>query len=226
MSEHARKVLDDSRLVILSGIAGGGRNTIINYLVEHFDYTFLVSDTTRPPKLRDGVMEQHGVNYFFRKEAEMLADIQNGEFVEAEVIHNQQVSGTSIRELEKANQSGKIVLHEIEFGGVHNLAEAKPDADIIGVLPPNYNEWIRRFNKREVIHEQEFRNRLVTARKVLISMIEQPYFKFVINDSVERAAESIRLIAESGVYSEETHAHGQNVARELLQRVDETLGVG
>ena len=42
VSKHAQKVLDESRLVVMSGLAGGGRNTIINRLVEQYDYFFLV----------------------------------------------------------------------------------------------------------------------------------------------------------------------------------------
>lgn len=223
MSEHAKKVLDESRLVVVSGVAGGGRNTIINYLVEYHDYFFLVSDTTRPPKFRDGAMEVDGVNYHFRKEADMLRDIQAGEFVEAEIIHNQQVSGTSIRELERANGSGRIIIHEAEFGGVRNIAEAKPDAHIIGLLPPSYDEWIRRFQKREDIHEQEFINRLQTADKVLRNMLSEPYFKFVINRDVAQCAADIRAIVEDGVYDEEHRLTGEKVAREMLHEVEQVL---
>src|SRR4051812_6100284 len=96
VSDHAKQVLSGTPFVVLSSVAGGGRNTIIQYLVEQYDYGFIVSDTTRPPKVRDGKMEQHGVNYYFRNEDELLVDLRNGEFVEAELIHNQQVSGTSI----------------------------------------------------------------------------------------------------------------------------------
>lgn len=223
MSEHAKKVLRDSRLVVISGVAGGGRNTIINYLVEHHDYFFLVSDTTRPPKLRDGVMEVDGVNYHFREEADMLRDIQSGEFVEAEIIHDQQVSGTSVRELERANKSGRITLHEAEFGGVGNIAAHKPDAQVIGLLPPSYQEWIHRFQKREDIHTRELMNRLRTAEKVLENMLREPYFKFVVNRTVAQGAEDIRLIVEQGIYTAAQDETGRTVARDILLEVSRTL---
>lgn len=219
VSPHAQKVLDESRLVVLSGVAGGGRNTVINYLVEQHNYFFIVSDTTRPPKLRDGIMERDGVNYYFRSEADMLRDIQAGEFVEAEIIHNQQVSGTSIRELERANESGRISIIEAEFGGVHNIATSKPDAFVIGLLPPSYAEWIRRFQGREAIHEQEFKNRLQTAEKVLGNMLREPYFKFVINRTVEQCAADIRAIVEDDNYDDSHKQAGREVAQEILDRV-------
>lgn len=223
VSDHAQRILDNARLVVMSGLAGGGRNTIINRLVEQYDYFFLVSDTTRPPKMRDGRMEQDGVNYYFRKEEDMLHDIQNGEFVEAEVIHNQQVSGTSVREVERASQSGKIAIAETEFGGINNILQIKPDAFAIALLPPSYDEWIRRFRERETIHEQEFINRVMTAEKVLKNMLEKPFFKFVINDDIERCVQAVRDIVENGVYSNETHEIGRQIAQDILERVQQTL---
>lgn len=218
-SEHAQQVLQDARLVVMSGLAGGGRNTVINYLVEHHGYLFLVSDTTRPPKLRDGIMEQNGVQYYFRTETDMLHDIRSGEFIEAEIIHNQQVSGTSIRELERANESGKIAINDFEYLGAQNVAAAKPDAFIIGLLPPSYDEWIRRFQAREEIHPQEFLNRLRTAEKVLEAMLQREYYRFVINDTIEQAAQDLREIVEQGIVDPEKQKRGIQVATGILDRV-------
>lgn len=63
-----KSVMAATPFAALSGVAGGGRNTVINYLVDHYNFGFIVSDTTRPPKFRDGKMEQDGVQYYFRKE--------------------------------------------------------------------------------------------------------------------------------------------------------------
>lgn len=224
VSPHAQKVLNESRLVVLSGLAGGGRNTTINYLVEHYDYFFLVSDTTRPPKLRSGRMEEHGRHYYFRTEADMLQDIKNGEFIEAEIIHNQQVSGTSIRELTRANATHKIAIHDFEYGGAHNVAQAKPDAYVIGLLPPDYTEWLRRFRDREIIDKQEFTNRLQTGRAVLRNMLEQTYFKFVINNTIEQCAADVRAIVEAGLYDDAHHQAGRQVAHDILFEVERILG--
>lgn len=222
-SEHARRILEDMKLVAMSGLAGGGRNTIIDRLVQQHEYFFIVSDTTRPPKVRNGRLEQEGVNYYFRNEADMLKDIQNGEFLEAEIIHNQQVSGTSIRELERAKNSGKIAIHDFEYGGANNVAHAKPDAYIIGLLPPSYDEWIRRFRDREVITEQELANRMQTAEKVLENMLEKPYFKLIINDDIEACVADIQAVVERDEYSPAMAAAGKRVAIGVLQRVREAL---
>jgi guanylate kinase len=218
VSDYAKQVLAQTPFVVLSGVAGGGRNTIIKYLVDNYNYGFIVSDTTRPPKIRDGKMEVHGVNYYFRKEEELLDDLRNGAFIEAELIHNQQVSGTSLREVERIVAENKIPIGEFEFGGVNAIAAAKPDATIIGLLPPSYEEWIRRLTGREEMEQQEVINRFKTAETVLVNMLTKPYFKFVINNTVEQCAEDIRYIVEHPGENRESE-YAQDVANDLLQQV-------
>lgn len=219
VSAHGQDILAKTPFVALSGIAGGGRNTVIRKLVEKYNYIFAISDTTRPPKNRDGRLEEDGVDYYFRQEQEMLRDIQAGAFIEAEIIHNQQVSGTSIREIERTMATGKIPIHDFEYGGIKNVIAAKPDAVIIGLVPPSYAEWIRRLYTREPLHNQEFFNRLVTAEKVLENMLTYEYFKLVVNDSTEVCIEDIRQIVEFGNNEDEKATRAQVVVRHLLADV-------
>ena len=191
VSEHASKVLQDVDYVMLIGPAAAGRNTIINELVAQHDFRQIVSDTTRPPKFRDGKMEIDGINYFFRTEEGMLEDLRDGEFLEAELIHDQQVSGTSIRELEKAAAAGKPAVNEIEFGGAQNILKDKPDTKIIAILPPSFDVWHDRFTGRERITEDEFRNRVRTAQEVIKLIREEPRVRVVINHEFHEAAQEI-----------------------------------
>lgn len=223
ISPHAQTILDTTKLVIFTGVAASGRNTIINELVKTGKYHFIVSDTTRPPKLRDGHMEQDGVQYFFRTEADFLADLKAGEFLEAEVIHGQQVSGISIRELDRASKSGKIAINEVELGGARTIAAAKPDAYIIGVIPSSYDEWLRRFLGRETIADEEFMNRMRTAQKVLQQVLTHPAIKIVINDDLGQCVEDVRAIVERAAYSAAQHARGRKVTKDLLAHIDRTL---
>jgi guanylate kinase len=223
VSVHGKEVLASTPFVALMGLAGGGRNTIMRLLSERYNYIFAVSDTTRPAKFRDGRMEQNGIDYYFREEADMLKDIQDGEFIEAELIHDQQVSGTSIREVERAKSTGKIPIHDFEYGGAAAVHRAKPNADIIGLLPPSYDEWIRRFTNREEIHEQEFMNRLRTAKIVLERMLSEPYVKIVINDNMDQCMHDIRQIVESKQYPADVALERKAIAKDILRHVDDGL---
>ena len=223
VSERGKNMLATIPFVALSGIAGGGRNTVIRILVQKYNFVFMVSDTTRPPKLRDARMEENGVDYYFRSEQEVLRDIRDGEYIEAELIHNQQVSGVSIREVERVVATGKIPISDFEYKGIKNVRLAKPDATIIGLVPPSYDEWLRRLSNRETIHPKEFRNRLQTAEKVLENMLNEPHFKLVVNEDSDACAKEVRKIAELGIYSSEVEAHARSVVHELLRRVKEVL---
>lgn len=223
VSPHAQKILDSTNLVVMSGLSGSGRNTVINRLVEQHGYFFIVSDTTRPPKIRNGKLEQDGVHYFFRTEDDFLKDLKNGEFLEAEIIHNQQVSGVSIRELEKANASGKIAIHDFEYGGANNVVQAKADAHVIVLLPPSYDDWHERLSLRESMTGAELVNRMKTAEKVIKNALAKPDFKIVINEHVEACVEQIREIVEKGAYPKEQKQSGEKLARSILERIIEEL---
>ncbi len=185
------EILQTVPLVILLGVSGSGRNTIINHLVETERYKFIISDTTRPPKVRDGALEQDGVHYHFRTEEEVLRDLEQGKFLEAEIIHNQQVSGISIRELSTAVKSGKIPINEVDIAGTDNIRAAKRDTRFFFIVPPNYEEWMRRLGARETMSETEFTNRLETAIRVIEKGLSEDHFTFVINESSEASAHKI-----------------------------------
>lgn len=224
VSKHAKSILESTQLVILLGVFGAGRNSIINELCKSEKYYYIVSDTTRPPKVRDGVLELHGVHYYFRDESEMLRDIKKGEFLEAEVIHSQQVSGISIRELEKARNSGKVPITEVDLQGTVNILKTKPDTLMIFVVPPSYDEWIRRITAREEMSEQEFANRMATAQKILSSVLSSDAYKFVINDTLQKTASRVNELVKGGKHSEEHHQEAKNIATELLKAVNIKLG--
>lgn len=221
VSDRARQVLGGVKLVAVSGLAGGGRNTVISQLVANYTFAFIVSDTTRPPKVRDGTLERNGEQYYFRSEEEVLRDIKNGDFLEAEVIHSQQVSGVSIRELERLSTNGRTLISDFEYGGIANVIHAKPDAIAIGLLPPSYDEWVARLSRREVMTDDELQNRMHTAREVLSSMLERPYMQLVINDTIARCAETIDAIVHHDGYTAQMHAIGRQTAEAILQGIIE-----
>lgn len=217
-SPEVYEILRQIPLVIMLGVTGAGKNTIINHLLGSGQYHFVVSDTTRPPKLRDDKMEEDGVQYHFRRERDVLDDLKNGLFLEAELIHNQQVSGTSVRELMKAADSGKIPVNEIDFGGTINVRHAKPDTIFFFVIPPSFREWKYRLQGREIMSEDELKNRLETAVKVLDEGLSRNDFIFVVNESSHESAEEIDAYVH-----ERTVMADQNAARDLARQIRHDL---
>src|SRR5699024_8737685 len=134
-SDEAKALLARTRLVLLVGPSSSGRNTVINELLKTGKYHAIVSDTTRLPRVNNGIPEENGREYWFRAEADVLHDLQNGSFLEAAIIHKQQVSGISMRELAAAADEGKVAINEIEVVGADNIHAAKPDALFVFMLP-------------------------------------------------------------------------------------------
>ena len=218
MSADSQAMLRRTKLVLLEAISSSGRNTIIRELVKSGNFHYIVSDTTRSPRINDGVMEQNGVEYWFRKEADMLTELKRGDFIEAALIHNQQVSGISKRELERANQEGKIAITDIEIAGTQTIIEANPETLAIFVLTPSYVEWQRRLKLRGHMSEREVRNRMGSAKRELQAALRRPYYHFVINDQLAAAVRGIDKMAH-GKIDPQHEAEGRAVATEILQQL-------
>jgi guanylate kinase len=221
MSERAKTALEGLHLVLLVAATSTGRNTVINELVKNYDYYFIVSDTTRPPQFRDGKMEESGVQYFFRSEEDMLNDLKAGEFFEAELIHEQQVSGISIRELEKSKNLNKIAITDVDIGGINNALKAKPDIKPIFLLPPSFDEWQNRLTGRGRMTEHEIRNRLKTAEKIFDQGLHNNKFNFVIAEDVPHSAAVINDIVHGKMNPYQGKAVG--LIHELQGRLQQKL---
>ncbi len=216
LSKAARQILSQTRLVLLVAPTSSGRNHLIRELLKTGDYYYIVSDTTRKPRINDGVMEQSGVEYWFRDEQTVLEDIRNGKYLEAAVIHQQQVSGISIRELQRATDEGKIAITDAEIAGIDNAIKLKPDTIGIFVLPPSFDEWQRRLHHRGDMHTEEYKRRMESAVAEFTAALEHDYYRFVINDDVSSAVQQINTIAKMDSQTPEEQAHGRQLAEQLL----------
>lgn len=215
LSDEAQELLKKLRLVLLSGPSAAGRNTIIKYLVKGGDYQFIVSDTTRKPRVNDGVMEQDGVNYWFRNELDFLNDLKRGAFLEAEIIHEQQVSGISMRELERAYKSGKTAINEVEIGGFINILHLKPDTFGIFILPPSFDIWLERLQLRGQMPKEEIRSRLKTGVRIFSEALSRNDANIVINIKIEDTVAEIDALVKK--HSKHNTESGKKVASKLLK---------
>lgn len=223
ISDEAQNLLDQLRLVLLISPTSAGRNTIIKELVKSGEYEYIVSDTTRPKRINNGEEEKDGQEYHFKSEEEFITGLRAKEYLEAEIIHEQQVSGISMSELERVCELNKIAIDEMEIRGAARMSKVMPAVHTIFVLPPTYEEWMTRLRKRGHMHQEEMLNRLKSAEKEFIAAIENDYYKFVINADLAVATQKIREIVEENTYSAEDHKAGQDLAWKLLNQVKQEL---
>ncbi|WP_439565495.1 guanylate kinase [Microcella sp.] len=183
------------RLVVLAGPTAVGKGTVSGYIRQHHpDVLLSISATTRAP--RPG--EQNGVHYYFVDDAGFDALIERGELLEWAVVHNASRYGTPKPPVEAALAAGRSVLLEIDLAGARQVRAAMPDAVLVFLLPPSWEELVRRLLGRGTESPEEQARRLETARVELAAQDE--FDELVVNDDVRRAAQEVvdLLIVPSG----------------------------
>lgn len=214
ISQQGQAALNGIKIVLLTAATSTGRSVVVRHLMSSGQYYYIVSDTTRPPQVRDGRLEQDGVQYFFRKEEELLNDLKAGNFLEAEIIHGQQVSGISIRELEKARTSGKIAFTEADIEGVKNIKKVKSDAVAIFLLPPSFDEWMSRIEGRGGLSAEELDRRMISAERFWAEAPECGYFQFVVTEEPDKTIAIIESLVAGQPNPQQER--GIKLAAELL----------
>lgn len=223
LSDEAKRILANLNLVLLVGPTSSGKNTIIRELLKIGAYHYIVSDTTRQPRVNDGVLEENGREYWFRSEEDMLREIREGNFLEAAIIHNQQVSGTSIRELGKALETNKTALAEIEIVGAGKTYIAKPDTIIIFNVPPSFDIWMQRLKGRGQLPEAEIRRRLETSLAEYEAALTHDYYRFVINDNVSETVAAIDAMARQDAHDTSREYAARELVKDLHRQTNDYL---
>jgi guanylate kinase len=180
-----------SRLVVLAGPTAVGKGTVADFIRKHHPEVLLsVSATTRPP--RPG--ETDGVDYYFVDDTEFDRMIEAGEFLEWATVHNHHRYGTPRGPILAALAEGRSVLLEIDLQGARQVRRAFPDAQLVFLLPPTWEELVRRLVGRGTETEEERERRLETARVELGA--QEEFDHTVVNTDVEQAArEVVHLMA-------------------------------
>jgi guanylate kinase len=175
-----------NRLTVIAGPTAVGKGTVVKYILEHFDNVHLsVSATTRAP--RPGEVE--GQSYYFLSHDQFDQMIEDGDMLEYAVVHGQNKYGTPKQPVLAALAAGKQVILEIDIQGARQVKARMPEAQLVFIAPPTWQELVRRLEGRGTETPEEQARRLETAKVELEAQSE--FDHVVINDEVARCASEV-----------------------------------
>ncbi len=174
-----------ARLTVLSGPSGVGKGSVLAAVRRrHPDVWVSVSATTR--QRRPG--EVDGVHYHFVADAEFDRMVAEGELLEHASYAGARYGTPRAPVLAQLDRRGPALL-EIELQGARQVRAAMPDARLVFLAPPSWDELVRRLTGRGTEDEDRVRRRLEVARQELAA--ESEFDEVVVNDDVERAADAL-----------------------------------
>ena len=213
------KVLHETPLLLLVGISGAGKDTVVDRLLAKPDYYRMISHTTRSLRENHGVMERDGVEYHFIDKATADRMLDAHEFIETNYYSNN-VYGTSVAEVVHAHEHGKIVLNDVDVHGADNFVRLTDTAKAVFVLPPSYEEWWRRLSARygdgEAAHAADIQRRIAIAHDELRHVLASEHFYLMINDDLDRIVAAIDALAHGAVF-ERRPAEAVAVIEDILK---------
>lgn len=179
------KTHSNTKLLVISGSSGVGKGTVIKALLQKYpDLNLSISCTTR--KQREG--EVHGVNYFYISQEEFDKSVANNEFLEwANFSGN--YYGTKKSYIDDCLKNNKNILLEIDTQGALQIKQKMPEAILIFIAPPSYEELETRLRGRKTETEEAIQKRLECVKSELEK--SKLYDYIIINDKVENAVNKI-----------------------------------
>ena len=185
-------------LFLVIGPSGVGKGTVVSILKRRHSqssqFFFPITATTRPP--RPG--EKDGVDYYFLSREVFEKKIQEGEFLEHALVHEQHFYGLPKSPVMQALEEGKAIIREIDIQGFESIRTLLPASVSVSLflLPPSLDILEKRIRNRSSLPEAEIKRRMESAKKEIL-LSEECDFRILSSDGKpEITADEIEKIIQ------------------------------
>lgn len=188
-------------LFVVAAPSGAGKSSLVKALLELDSHLVVsVSHTTRAPRGQ----EVDGREYWFIDDPVFRAMVDRGEFVEWAEVHGH-LYGTSRGAIEARVADGHDVVLEIDWQGALQIKRLFPNAVLVFILPPSYEELLQRLRRRGEDGPEVIERRMANAR---VEVAQARHFDYVIVNS----------LFESALFDLKTIVHSQRLKFEAVRR--------
>ncbi|MFL2626880.1 MAG: guanylate kinase [Dehalococcoidia bacterium] len=176
-----------TKLFVISGPSGVGKDTIINHLKSRGrDWYFVTTATTR--SIRDG--EKDGKDYLFLTHDQFQAMLDRDQFIEnAEVYGNRY--GVPISQIDIAKYTNRHAILKIDVQGALTIKSKFNDALLIFVQPENIDQLIARLTTRNSENKSELEARI---SKASYEMDQSEHFDYIVTNNDNEILGSVEMI--------------------------------
>ena len=169
----------------MSGPSGVGKGTVLRRLRQKVSGLWVsTSVTTRQPRL--GEVDRQ--RYRFVDDATFDELIARGELLEWSEFDQHRYGTPKAPVLDRLVR-GRVAILELDPKGALRLRKAFPNARLIFVAPPTWEELVRRLTDRDTEPDDVIQRRLTSAREEL--SLELMFDRVVVNDSVDHVVREL-----------------------------------
>ncbi|MCK9449520.1 MAG: guanylate kinase [Bacteroidales bacterium] len=181
---------NQGKLIIISAPSGGGKTTLVSYVLSMIpELTFSISATSRPKRAH----EIEGKDYYFLTNEQFKEKIINQEFVEWEEVYDGLFYGTLKSVVERTLDSGQHLIFDVDvIGGLNIKKQFGNQALSIFISPPDLLILEQRLRSRSTDTEDSIRQRIQKAAQEM--EYAASFDVVLINDQLDPAKAEILAI--------------------------------
>lgn len=176
-------------VIIISGAAGSGKDSVIDGLQSILPIERIVTSTTRPPR----PFESEGNPYCFLSPEHFKQALESDEFIEYSINENGAYYGVTRAELERITNHNKIAVWRVDWKGVVNIKKLYPEIKAIYISAPIEILEARLRSRDTNKDEAYFEERMAYTREWLNHL---DIYDYQVENEEGKLAETIEQVAK------------------------------